>query len=305
MDQPRFTLRQLRYFLAAVEHGGIRPAAERIAVSEPAMSGAIAELEAVLGVRLFVRRRAHGLVPTRAGERLAEEARLLIERASGLERLARGLGEEPVGTLVLGCLVTVAPRFLPRLLRGFGDLYPQARLVALEDDQEGLIAGLKAGRLDLALTYDLQLDAAISFRPIAAVMPKVLLAPDHRLAGQAEIAIAALAEEPFALLDLPLSRDYFLGLFDQAGVRPAVAYRSGQVELVRGLVAAGLAWSLFNLVPEHDRAADGGQLVARRLAPPARVLELGLAARKDAPMSALAGRLVELATALVGAAPLR
>ena len=73
------------------------------------------------------------------------------------------------------------------------------------------------------------------------------------------------------LLDLPLSREYFAGLFASAGLTPQIAHRSRQLELVRSLVANGYGYTIANARPAVDVAADGqtpGQRADRRRAPP-------------------------------------
>ncbi len=84
----RFTLRQLEYFIAVGEAGSIALAAEKVNVTAPSMSSAIAQLEAGFGVQLFTRRHAQGSVLTPTGERFMEQARLVLEHAAKLNDLA-------------------------------------------------------------------------------------------------------------------------------------------------------------------------------------------------------------------------
>jgi DNA-binding transcriptional LysR family regulator len=119
----------------------------------------------------------------------------------------------------------------------------------------------------------------VEFHPLADAPPYALVAEAHRLAGAAEVALAELAEEPFVLLDLPLSRDYFLDLFRTADVEPDVARQVGDAELARSLVAWGYGYTLANARPAPTRAVDGTPLRALRLrtaSPPPRI---GLARR--------------------------
>lgn len=77
----RFTLRQLEYFVAVGECGSIALAAEKVNVSSPSISAAIAQLEAEFGLQLFVRRHAQGLSLTQGGMRFMDDARALLESA--------------------------------------------------------------------------------------------------------------------------------------------------------------------------------------------------------------------------------
>lgn len=273
----RFTFRQLEYFVAAGEAGSIRGAAEAIAISQPSISAAIAHLERELGLQLFVRHHAQGLSLTPAGRRLLHEVRLLLDRAEGLHAVAAEVSEQLRGRLALGCFVTLAPMILPELMQGFAELVPGAEIALFEAHQERLVTALRRVDLDLALTYDLQLPEDLVFAPLAELPPHVLLAADHPLATRPELRLADLAAEPLVLLDLPLSRDYFLSLFLREGLTPQIAQRSAQQEVVRGLVANGFGYSIANVRPRAGAALDGRPFVRLPLAGSHPPLRLGLA----------------------------
>ncbi|HRM93052.1 MAG TPA: LysR substrate-binding domain-containing protein, partial [Alicycliphilus sp.] len=82
------------------------------------------------------------------------------------------------------------------------------------------------------------------------------------------LPLAALAQEPFILIDLPHSREYFLSLFRQAGVAPRIAHATPSIEMVRSLVANGLGVSLLTTRPVRDWSYDGKRLACRRLRGP-------------------------------------
>ena len=84
----QFTLKHLRYFVAAAERGSVTAAARAIHVSQPSISEAIAHLEAVFDLQLFLRHHAQGLSPTPAGRRLLLEARSLLAHADDLASIA-------------------------------------------------------------------------------------------------------------------------------------------------------------------------------------------------------------------------
>jgi DNA-binding transcriptional LysR family regulator len=273
----RYTLRQLDYFIAAGETLSITRAAERVRISQPSISTAIAHLERELGVQLFIRHHAQGLSLTGAGRLLLREARALVAQADGLYAAAHEITDQPRGELALGCLVTLAPMLLPELLHSFAAAFPQTRIRHAENHLESLLEGLRRAELDVAITYDLQIPEGIDFLPLADLAPYVTLAEDHALAARDAVTLAELAAEPMILLDLPISRDYFLSLFYAEGLAPVVARRSAHHELVRALVAGGFGYTLANVRPRADRALDGRRVVSRRLAGTPRPVTLGLA----------------------------
>jgi DNA-binding transcriptional LysR family regulator len=270
----QYTLKQLAYFAAAAERGSVTEAAHALNVSQPSISTAVAHLERVLGAQLFLRHHARGLSLTADGRRLLAEARELLARAEELGSALRSEGARLKGELSLGYFVTFAPYYLPGLLRRFGALHPEVVLQLHEGDIETLRRALAAGSIELALLYDLALGPELVCEHLAADKPYALLPATHPLAKRARVSLRTLAKEPFVLLDLPHSREYFRAIFLAYGLEPQVRYTAPSLEMVRGLVAHGHGIGLLNIRPEGNRAYDGMPLACRPLAedcPPLRV----------------------------------
>ncbi|WP_207538495.1 LysR family transcriptional regulator [Sabulicella rubraurantiaca] len=288
----RLSLRALRYAVAVADHGSVSAAARRLHVSQPSVSEAVAALEADFGFPLFVRHHARGVTPTVAGARVLAEGRALLTHAEAFDAQARAMGQEPAGEVTLGCFLTVAPRFIPTLLAGFGQSFPQVTVRLEEADHAGMLDALAEGRTELALGYDYGLPPGVRAEPLARLPAQALLPVGHRLSRRARLSLPDLVEEPFLLLDLPISREYFLGLFRAAGLSPRIGFRSRGIEMVRGMVAAGHGWSILNVVPSSPHSADGKRLVALPLtdAVPVRLVLLRPADRPERPaVAALAG----------------
>lgn len=270
----RYSLKQLAYFAAAAERASVTEAARLLNVSQPSISTAIAHLERVLGAQLFLRHHARGLSLTPDGRHLLAEARELLAQADELGSALRSEGARLKGELSLGYFVTFAPYYLPGLLRRFGALHPDVVLQLHEGDIETLQRGLASGGIELALVYDLALGPELVSEPLAAHKPYALLPAAHPLAKRPRVSLRTLAKEPFVLLDLPHSREYFRAIFLAYGLEPQVRYTTPSLEMVRGLVANGHGVGLLNIQPKGDRAYDGMALACRPLAeecPPLRV----------------------------------
>ncbi len=278
----RTTLRHLEHFVAVCEAGGIGEAARRVHAAQSTVSAAIQDLERQLGVDLLVRRPGGVAVPTPAGRRLLIEARSLLDHADDLDRLATDLRDEITGEVSFGSLVTIAPLIVPRVVAGFRAAHPGVRLIPVEGGQADLLGGLADGRLELAVTYDLELSDDVAFESLAVLPPQVLLAAGDPLAQRKTVSLAALAKRDFILLDLPLSREYFASLFGAGGSEPRIAHRSPHLEVVRSFVANGLGYSIVNATPIAEQALDGMPLVTRPLAGTHRALRLGIASRQGA-----------------------
>jgi DNA-binding transcriptional LysR family regulator len=273
----RFTLRQLTYFVAVGEAGSVARAAERISVSPPSISAAIAQLEREFGIQLFIRQHAHGLSLTPGGRRFMKQARLVLEQADALHDLASDIAQKPRGPLSIGCLVTLAPLVLATLRRGFENAYPEAQVSHAVAHQVRLLEMLRLAEIDVAITYDLDIPQDIAFEPLAALPAYVLLAADDPFASRQSLALEEICDKPMVLLDLPLSREYFVSMFQSRGLRPRIAERASEVSVLRSLVAHGFGYALLNIRLKTDVAPDGGRLAMVPLKGEYRPMMLGIA----------------------------
>ena len=177
-------------------------------------------------------------------------------------------------------MVTLAPMLAPELAHSFTKSFPATQVRHVEGNQEELLEGLRRSEIDIALTYDLQLPGDIDFRPLARLPPHVLLGEAHPLARRPALTLRELESEPLILLDLPLSREYFLSLFLKEGISPNIVTRSAHQEVIRTMVANGYGYTLFNVRPRSDVALDGRKVVRVRLAGDHRPMIVGSATLK-------------------------
>lgn len=274
-------LRELENFVAVAEHGSMTEAAAAIGISQPGLSTSIRNLERVLGVSLLVRHRGRGISLTPEGNLLMAEARATLSRAAELEARMSAAVSDDSGRMLVGSLVTVAPIVTPSLVRRFRESHPNVAVEIRTGTQDELLEWLRTGAVHVAITYDIELGGGVRFERILDIEAHAVLNASHRLAGEAEIGLEALAGDPYILLDLPLSREYFMSLFLATGVAYHPVARHADISLVRTMVGNGFGFSLLNLLPATDIAQDGSRVVyvpLRSRIPP---LGLGLAHRID------------------------
>jgi DNA-binding transcriptional LysR family regulator len=276
MPQPPrdLTIKQIRYFISAADNGSMSAAAKSLGIAQSAVSSAIAELERTFGVQLLVRHR-RGLSSTAEGRVLLDRARDLLLQVDDLLNEAVDLGKSPSGTVQLGCFRTLSPFFVPFFVERVAARYPNLRVEIIEGNLDDLQAQLLQGVLGAAVLYDIELDSRLEADLLSVAPPHVVLPTTHALAAQETVSLRSLTDEPFILLDLPYSRDYFERLFVNAGSRPRIVHRSANYETVRALVAAGHGFTVLNQRPRVDRTYDGKRLVVRPLSdrvPPLRVV---------------------------------
>jgi LysR family transcriptional regulator, hydrogen peroxide-inducible genes activator len=144
------TLRQLRYFDALARHGHFGRAAEACAISQPALSMQIKEMEEALG-GMLLERSARQVALTRFGEELVERVRDILRSVEELGDFARAAHDRFAGRLHIGMIPTVAPYLLPKVIGNLSRTYPELDIQVREALTPKLIQELAEGRLDTAI----------------------------------------------------------------------------------------------------------------------------------------------------------
>ncbi|GGT26690.1 LysR family transcriptional regulator [Nonomuraea spiralis] len=230
-------LRELRYFVAVAEELNVTRAAERLFVSQPALSKQLRVLERQLGFALL-ERVPSGVTLTRQGEALLPVARELLERwAAGVET-ARAAA--PTGTLIIGMQTAVGRGLQQEALRLFRRALPgwevSLRLVGWDDPS----GGLADGSSDVAFIW-LPVPPGLETYVLVTEGRGVAMPADHRLAELAEVPFAELRDEPFIALPPaagPL-RDFWLAR-DARDDDPVVGVTANTPEEVFEAVISGL-----------------------------------------------------------------
>ncbi len=268
MDAPDFTLRQLSYLVTAAEEGTIAAAAARLHVSPSAISDALTELETALDEKLTVRRRAHGLTLTSAGQQVATRSRALLAGAAELARDLHAADGELVGPITIGCYPTLAPTVLPPLLAEFGAAHPRVDLQIIEATHDELDGRLAAGGVDVAFVYDTLIPGNPRRERLFELPAHVLLSATDELATQDEITLEELVERDLILLDAPPSSQHTLSLFAARGLTPHIRHRTTSYEAVRTLVGRGLGYGILVQRPANPASYEGYPVVMKEIAPP-------------------------------------
>ncbi|KCV26618.1 LysR substrate-binding domain protein [Bordetella bronchiseptica 00-P-2730] len=207
-----------------------------------------------------------------------KQMRGVLDQTAGLYGIVSDAQSSIRGPLRVGCFTTLAAMVTPELCQGFSRAHPQVQVTHVEDHHEGLIERLYKGQIDVAVTYDLEVQGTdITFEPLATLPPHVIVGETSPLAQQRVVDLKGLAEHPMVLLDLPRSREYFFGLFHAQQLEPLVAARSGSPDVVRSLVANGVGYSLVNVRPRMSHSLDGKRVLSLRLAGKHQPMRLGMA----------------------------
>ena len=192
-------LEKLRLFLVVLEEGSLRRAAERLHLSQPAITRQLRLLEHELGGRVLERTSA-GVRPTNGGHAVAERAKSLLANydstVAEMRRLIRGESER----LRIGYIESAVQEYLGPALAVLRRAHPKLKVKMLDQTPGEIITALRRGEIDLALTglgADL-LSRDFYTRKLASVPSVVALPSNHRLAAEKQISISQLKDETFA-----------------------------------------------------------------------------------------------------------
>ena len=283
------TLKQLRYFEALARHGHFGKAAEACAISQPALSMQIKEMEEVLGATLF-ERGGRQIRLTHFGEIAADLARDILRSAEELGDLARASRDRLVGRLRIGVIPTIAPYLLPSVVGALTKSYPELDIHVRETVTPKLIDELDDGRLDTAIVAlpvseaTLAETALFSERFVLVRSAREANAPLPNADSLREMRLLLL-EEGHCFRDQALS---FCNL--QSGPPREVLDASSLSTLVQ-MVSAGMGVTLIPemAVPVETRSAS---VAISRFEAPEPTRTIGMVWRRRSP---LAGQLAEIA----------
>lgn len=276
--------RQLRYFTAAAENLSISRAAQRLHVTQPALSRQIAALEAELGVALFDRVKKR-IVLTDAGRFFLPRVRQIIcDAETSAQQLREQFGDAP-RTLRLGLLSIFLDDLVAPAMREFRQRHPKVRVSLFDLPPRAQLDRLRAHELDAAILgnieeADRELFAVrrLSRHQMAAVLPE-----EHPLAMKQSIKLAALARESWISLSdavFPGRREFLRGICGAAGFEPKIVCEVDSLSLMLAAVASGDGVALM---PGHAQKLPHTGCIFVKLAAPAPTTELLLVQPKGNP----------------------
>ncbi|MET9479271.1 LysR family transcriptional regulator [Streptomyces sp. NPDC006638] len=211
--------RLLRYFATVVEEGNLTRAAQRLYISQPALTKQIRQLEAQVGVDLFVRSRA-GMAPTEAGEALAAHAGTVLTAWENALRATRAATTRAARTLRVGFVASAANERTPLIIADFARRRPGWRVRMRQTEWTDPTAGLATGDVDVALLR-LPVPGQGDFDvEVLLTEPRWIALPaGHRLAGEDHIRFRDLYDEPFVAAPAESGewRDHWLAADEREG----------------------------------------------------------------------------------------
>lgn len=284
-------LRHLETFCSVVDAGGFTRAADRLYLTQPAVSLQIRQLEQSLGTMLF-ERSPKGVVPTSAGKVLYRYARDLIALAgearaeiSAIEAIKRK--RIRVGTTDL-CAALLAHALLEYCQRN-----SDVEVAVFEGGAQSLLERVRAGEADFALVSQPPETELVTVRPLLDLPLVFICRSDHPLALLSSVSAHDLAAHPLAVFEKgALSRQVVERTCSSVGRRPRIAFESNSLTSILRALEAGLGATLLPAVCVGEQL-DGGTLVALPLDGPVSIIQVGIAVRPGQQLDGSAQELLD------------
>ncbi|MDU2066160.1 MAG: LysR family transcriptional regulator [Sporomusaceae bacterium] len=236
---------QLTYFkmVAQLEH--MTKAADRLSISQPALSRSIAKLEEELGFPLF-ERKGKSLQLNRYGHIFLKHVeKALLELDTG-KKVIQEMLDPDYGTVSIAFIHSLGPNLLPSLLGSFRLQHPFIEFKFSQNASHVMLEELADGAIDLCIFSSPYDENLIEAEPLFQEEIFAVSTEKHPLAARASISLKELAEEPL----ISLKKDYGLRVlldqfFLEAGLTPRIAFEGDEIWTLVGLVEAGLGMALI------------------------------------------------------------
>jgi len=249
-------LRRLRYFKMLAVELNFRRTAQRLGITQPALSRAIGQLEQDVGAQLL-ERTSRQVRLTLAGETFAAGCGRILDRLDTTIDQTLNVARGYAGTLVIGYTDTSIAGRLPNVIKSFLSEAPDVHVRLIQVFTRQQLVMLRDGAIDIGMLTGPVVDDAFATRDVQIDRFVALVPRDNPLAGRESVALGELAAYPFVLGDFEAWATYNELLFAQCekrSIRPRIVQTAPESRAIVGLVACGLGVSIM---PESlARTAD-------------------------------------------------
>lgn len=246
-------LSQLEYFCSVVRCGSVTLAAQKLFVTQPAVSGAIRELEREFSVNLFTHNR-NKLVLTEDGRRFYERAEALLREVETATAQLHDLGNA-TQSLCVGIPPLWGTTFFPDLLRDFHEKYPNIHLTFYEYGSSRAAALVQEEELDVALV-NMNLSDPDKFYSVGIGRDHFVAAvdPAHPLAERESVTLEELASYPLVMYNTDSVQNHSIrSRFDRIGIAPNILLYTSQIYTMKSMIHTNTCVSFFyaSLLQDH------------------------------------------------------
>jgi len=287
-------LRQLRYFVAIVDHGSLSRAALVLHVAQPALTQQLRQLEEELCAQLL-HRSAHGVLSTDAGKIFYEHAQAILKQVADARAAVTQSTTRPSGSVTLGLPHSISGALALPLLTAARATYPEITLQLTEEISGNLIEQLKSGRLNLAVLFDDGQLGGFEARPLVEEDLLYICRADS--AAKPQGTAIALAAALGATLILPAQQHGVRPLIEGAAASAGLALTNlieiNSIAILKSALLADMGATLLPLAPLCAEI-DSGVLAAIPIDNPPIRRSVTLCASRNIPLTNAAAAISRL-----------
>jgi DNA-binding transcriptional LysR family regulator len=290
------TLRQFRYFVAVADHASVSAAARQLAITQSAITTAIHDLEAQVGLRLF-ERGPRGVTLTPDGHRFLANARRVLAAVADATHAMRAQPSGLAGTLSIGVTPLVAGYYLSELLTRFTRACPGVEVDVVEDEPRFLEHLLINGEVDAAIMVSSALvdRQALATEILNRSPMRVWLPSTHALAQRDDVSLAEVAACPLIVLKADRLDELMRAVWQRYQLVPRALLASSSLEAVRSLVGAGMGVTVLPDFVYRPWSLEAARIEARPLRDEIASLDIGLVWRRGLAIDPVTAEFIEVA----------
>ena len=278
-------LRQLRYFVAIVDHGSLSRAALVLHVAQPALTQQLRQLEEELGAQLL-HRSAHGVLSTDAGKVFYEHAQAILKQVADARSAVTQSTTRPSGSVTLGLPHSISGALALPLLTAARTTYPEITLQLTEEISGSLTEQLKSGRLNLAVLFDDGQLGGFDSKPLVEEdLMYICRAASSRVPPGSSVTLGAALANP---LILPAQQHGVRPLIGQAAANAGLALSNiieiNSIAILKSALLADMGATLLPLAPLRAEIEAGALVAVPVHSPPIR-RRVTLCASRNIPLT--------------------
>jgi DNA-binding transcriptional LysR family regulator len=258
------TIRQLRALAVLKSAGSVTAAANRLNLTQPAVTLQLRNLQALAGLPL-IQRTGDGMVLTDAGRNVLAMAERVEAALLDCERSLDMIAGRSGGRVSIAA-VSTAKYFVPFVIAAFSRRFPQVDVTLRIGNREDIREALRGYDLDIAIMGRPPVDVQVEIRPLGKHPHVIIAAADHMLSNKKRIAVADLASESFITREIGSgTRMLMEQFFQKSGLKPKIGMEMDSNETIKQAVIAGLG---IAFISQHtvSHELDEGRLVALKVA---------------------------------------
>jgi DNA-binding transcriptional LysR family regulator len=302
--QIMINLNQLRAFYYVAKHSSYTIAAEKLFISQPAVTAQIKLFEKYHNLKLF-KKNGRELILTYIGKILFEKAKGIFDIEDETENTLTQIRELNQGLLKIGCTKAYAKHIMPAVISVFHRAYPNIKIILEEGSSMAMINNLTKFKNEVVVVAQMEVtDSRIQFIPFSQEEIVIVLPANHRLTQKKEIEFCDIVTEPIIIKGKGSgTRKKIMDLYKKYKTMPNIFMESNNTEVIINMVERGEGIS-FLVKPAITQKVQEKKLVSRKIKDNKIFLDVSFGYLRDTPLSPAANAFYEIVeTSFIEATP--